>query len=179
MRLSSDDGAGTERRTGHLRGLAPPWMAGQSGNPSGGAAPLIRMAQMIRETSGFGRELIEFHFSVMRGQAISRPGSPKPHRPSLDQRLQAAEWLASRGWGRAREVVEMIGETSTPAQRLELLRRLSDGERATLRSLLAKALSASPANDATADGAPALEEATTTGHALEEADSERPLNTAP
>jgi hypothetical protein len=133
------------------------------------------MAQMIREMSGFGRELVEFHLAVLRGQAISRPGSPKPHRATLDQRLQAAEWLASRGWGRAREIIEMVGET-TPERRFELLKRLSDREREALRALLAKALAA---NDATADGAPALEKATPststrTDYDLEEVDSAVP-----
>jgi hypothetical protein len=60
-------------------------------------------------------------------------------RPTLDQRMEAATWLADRGWGRAKEIVELTGEAS-PAQRLELLRRLSDSEREQLRLLLQRAL---------------------------------------
>jgi hypothetical protein len=53
----------------------------------------------------------------------------------------AAQWLADRGWGKAKEIIELTGDApATPEQRLALLRRLSDDERATLRGLLAKAL---------------------------------------
>ena len=46
--------------------------------------------------------------------------------------MQAAEWLASRGWSKAKEVIELAGEAS-PAQRLELLRRLSTEDRDQLK----------------------------------------------
>ena len=59
----------------------------------------------------------------------------------MEQRLIAVQWLADRGWGRAKELIEITGDQpATPEQRLALLRRLSDEERATLRALLAKAL---------------------------------------
>jgi hypothetical protein len=60
-------------------------------------------------------------------------------RPTLDQRIDAAAWLADRGWGKAKETIELTGEAS-PAQRLELLKRLSEDERAQLRGLLQRAL---------------------------------------
>ena len=44
-------------------------------------------------------------------------------RPTLDQRIDAAARLLDRGWGKAKEIIELTGEAS-PAQRLELLRRL-------------------------------------------------------
>jgi hypothetical protein len=44
MRLSSDDGAHTERRTEASQGLRPAWRPGESGNPRGGASPLLTMA---------------------------------------------------------------------------------------------------------------------------------------
>ena len=99
------------------------------------------MATLIRRTSGAGAELVAFFFAVLRGEPISRPGSPKPHRPTLDQRIAAAQWLADRGWGKAKELVELTGDAPpTAEQRLAVLRRLSDDERAQLGALLAKAL---------------------------------------
>ena len=64
-------------------------------------------------------------------------------RPTLDQRVDAAAWLADRGWGKAKETIELTGEAS-PAQRLELLRRLSDEDRVQLQGLLQRALEGKP-----------------------------------
>jgi hypothetical protein len=88
----------------------------------------------------------------MRGEPIKMPhkvvrrgkyGKKTIHalyvRPTLDQRIDAAAWLADRGWGKAKETIELTGE-ATPAQRLELLRRLSEDEREQLRGLLQRAL---------------------------------------
>ena len=84
------------------------------------------------------------YLEVMRGNPVKMPGrvikkgkngrkiSVLYVRPTLDQRLDAAAWLADRGWGKAKETIELTGEAS-PAQRLELLRRLSDEDRAQLR----------------------------------------------
>jgi hypothetical protein len=93
--------------------------------------------------------------AIVRGELIKNPGkviSKRKNgrkvlvsyvRPTLDQRMQAAAWLADRGWGKAKETIELTGEAS-PAQRLELLKRLSDEERAQLRGLLQRALEAQP-----------------------------------
>jgi hypothetical protein len=113
---------------------------------------LLTMASHIRRESGDGLELVRFFFSVLRGESFTLADSGRRQRPTLDQRLEAAAWLADRGWGRAREVVELIGDSS-PAQRLELLRRLSDPEREQLRGLLAKALAPESAPSATEPGA--------------------------
>ena len=121
------------------------------------------MATLIRRTSGAGAELVAFFFAVLRGKPISRPGSPKPHRPTLDQRIAAAQWLADRGWGKAKELVELTSETTTPAQRLALLRRLSDDERAQLRALLAKALATPDPEPASSSPAVHLEPADPAG----------------
>jgi hypothetical protein len=87
----------------------------------------------------------------MRGEPIKCPGTSRKRlknepklkdlwvRPTLEHRMQAAEWLANRGWGKAKETIELTGEAS-PAQRLELLRRLSEPERHQLRAILARAL---------------------------------------
>jgi hypothetical protein len=52
--------------------------------------------------------------------------------------VHAAEWLADRGFGRAREIVEFANEP-TPADRAARLARLSEEDRATLRAILNKA----------------------------------------
>jgi hypothetical protein len=122
-------------RTEHLK----PWRPGQSGNPRGGASPLLSMATMIRHASGAGAELVAFYFGVLRGESFPLAGSTRRQRPTLDQRLEAAAWLADRGWGRAREVIQLAGE-STAEERLALLKRLSEPERETLRAILTRAL---------------------------------------
>jgi hypothetical protein len=92
--------------------------------------------------------------AVMRGENLPVPStrSPRPsrarypQRPKIEHRLIAAQWLADRGWGKAKELIELTGDaTTTPEQRLAILRRLSDDERGQLRQLLAKALSSAPA----------------------------------
>ena len=58
--------------------------------------------------------------------------------PKVEHRMWAAAWLADRR-GKARETIELSGEASA-SERLELRRRLSDAERATLTSILRRAL---------------------------------------
>jgi hypothetical protein len=132
-------------------GRITPWVPGQAGNPLGSTAPLRSLAAEIRRQTGYGRELAALYLAIMRGEPIKCPGtnrkslknSPKLKdlwvRPTLEHRMQAAEWLANRGWGKAKETIELTGEAS-PAQRLELLRRLSEPERHQLRAILARAL---------------------------------------
>jgi hypothetical protein len=128
------------------------WQPGQSGNHLGPTTPPLRsLAAEIRRQTGSGRELAALYLAIMRGEPIKCPGtnrkslknSPKLKdlwvRPTLEHRMQAAEWLANRGWGKAKETIELTGEAS-PAQRLELLRRLSEPERVQLRAILARAL---------------------------------------
>jgi hypothetical protein len=142
---------------------------------------LVNLAWEARRATDGGRELIKLQLSIARGEEIPVPGRARGQRPTLDQRQQAIEWLANRGWGKAKEYIELTGEAS-PEQRLELLRRLSDEDRAQLRGLLAKALrGTSPPDDAPALPTPTdLEEPTTwststaTGHDLEETASDLP-----
>ena len=101
-----------------------PWRPGQSGNPLGHHLSIHGFAAQIRRATGNGQQLISFFKDVLEGNPITRPGR-KPLIPDLDQRIEAARWLADRGWGRAKEFLEITGETTSAAQRLELLRRLS------------------------------------------------------
>jgi hypothetical protein len=135
------------------------WKPGQTGNPVGSQAPLRSFAARIRQETGYGREIAAFYLAIMRGEPIKMPHKVVRRgrygkktiqalyvRPTLDQRIDAAAWLADRGWGKAKETIELTGE-ATPAQRLELLRRLSDDEREQLRGLLQRALTANASSD--------------------------------
>jgi hypothetical protein len=102
---------------------------------------LVTLATMIRRTSGEGAELAAFYFAVLRGEAIPLPGLGRTQRPTLDQRLTAAQWLGDRGWGRAREIIQLAGE-ATAEERLAILKRLTEAERETLRTILTRALDA-------------------------------------
>jgi hypothetical protein len=61
----------------------------------------------VRRLTGGGRELVELHLAIARGELIPVAGRAQGQRPNLDQRMQAAEWLASRGWSKAKEVIEL------------------------------------------------------------------------
>jgi hypothetical protein len=69
-------------------------------------------SRMIRRTSGEGAELVAFYFSVPRGEPFALPGLGRRQLPTLDQRLVAASWLADRGAGRARELIQIAGKAT-------------------------------------------------------------------
>jgi hypothetical protein len=114
----------------------------------------------VRRATRGGRELVELQLAIARGEKIpvsgrrqgrGGRGEAQFQRPNLDQRMAAIAWLADRGFGKSKEVIELTGEPSA-AQRLELLRRLNDEQREQLRGLLAIALNGGtpvPASDAT------------------------------
>lgn len=154
-------------------GLLPAWRPGASGNPLGGQARWFRLATFVRKSTRDGQEIARFLLEVMRGEKLSIPGrnGGRPSRPNVDQRIRAAELLLDRGWGRAREIIQLEGDAaSSPAERMAALRRLSDEDRAALAELLAKALdppvvdvpaiaesdapAPAPAPDPAADGPP-------------------------
>jgi hypothetical protein len=122
-----------------VKHLRPPWQPGQSGNPLGVNRGVFALAAEIRRATGQGRRLVALYLAVAEGRLIPVPGG-RAQLPTLEQRLAAAAWLADRGWGRAKEILELQDDSSSQAQRLALLRRLSGDERAQLRALLAKAL---------------------------------------
>jgi hypothetical protein len=155
---ASESAPGTTTSTEPTRVSVPgrpwlkPWRPGETGNPAGSQAPLRSFAAHIRHQTGFGTEIAAFYLAIMRGEPIKMPAKVIKRgrngkktiavqyiRPTLDQRIDAAAWLADRGWGKAKETIELTGEAS-PAQRLELLRRLSETEREQLRGLLQRAL---------------------------------------
>lgn len=77
------------------RRVAGRFAPGHSGNPGGRPKGL---AALIRQRTGDGIELVEFALKILR----SRSQDPR-------LRLQAMEWLADRGFGRAVQSHEVTG----------------------------------------------------------------------
>jgi hypothetical protein len=149
------DASSPLRRPSHL---APLWKPGQSGNPLGQATSRLTLAKYIRQRSQDGQVYIDFLTAVMNGEPLPLPGmngrnAPgPPPRPNIDQRLRAAELLLDRGWGRAKEILELV-EERPGIDRRALVAQLSAEERATLEHLLDRAL----ARYAHAHGTPAID----------------------
>jgi hypothetical protein len=118
------------------------WKPGVSGNPLGAGVSKLKLAVEIRQISQNGREMIDFLFNVMRGLPLAVPGpgrNGKPPRPSPELRVRAAEILLDRAFGKAKEILELVGEGDADEQRRRsrvMIAQLSDEERAQLRTLL-------------------------------------------
>jgi hypothetical protein len=92
--------------------------------------------------------LVDFYMNLLEGRPIERAGR-RPLTPNLDHMVVAANWLSDRGYGRPKETLE-VTDQSSQAQRLEILRRLTDDERKQLRAILERALhhgTSAPGND--------------------------------
>ena len=77
------------------RGFRP----GQSGNPGGRPRGLATLA---REAVADGRDLIAFYLAIFRGDAKAIHA----RKITLHDRMEAAEWLGERGWGKAPNVAD-------------------------------------------------------------------------
>jgi hypothetical protein len=119
----------------HSESFAKPWLfqRGQSGNPGGKSRFHAELTRLARARTNNGADLVDLFVTVMRGDAI-RVGRTR-RRPNLHERMTAAMWLADRGWGRAKEMVEIIDE-HTPDERRALVRVMTPEERRQLRVLL-------------------------------------------
>ena len=143
---------GRRRRPNAADHLAPyRWRPGQAGGGHGVVSVIHTLATQIRRTSGEGAELVAFYFKVLRGETFRVQGSSRTLVPNMDHRIAAAQWLSDRAFGRARELIQFTGE-STPEERVAILRRLSQEERDTLRTILGRALAGTDA--AVDDGTP-------------------------
>jgi hypothetical protein len=123
------------------------WKPGVSGNPLGAGVSKMKLAVEIRQISKNGREMVDFLFNVMRGLLLPMPvkngpngrGSGKPPRPSPELRVRAAEILLDRAFGKAKEIIELVGEGSEDERRrqnIAMLKQLSVEEQEQLRTLL-------------------------------------------
>jgi len=83
-----------------LRVVGTPFLAGRSGNPGGRPKGL---AALVREQTKDGQELVRFMLGVLRGR-----------KTPLRHRLEAAAWLADRGFGKAVQQMELSGRDGAP-----------------------------------------------------------------
>jgi hypothetical protein len=85
---------GPTENTGETLGNLIPWRAGHpSPNPGGRPKGL---ASLVREQTKDGQELVRFMLGVLRGR-----------KTPLRLRMEAAAWLADRGFGKALQQVEV------------------------------------------------------------------------
>lgn len=78
----------------------------QKGNSKATAKPRKgeRLAANILKKTKAGKELVQFYYDVFSGEISGNAGLSGP--PSLKYRLEAAQWLTERGFGRTPPVEE-------------------------------------------------------------------------
>jgi hypothetical protein len=113
------------------------WRPGQSGNPAGRPVTVSTLSRYVHQETARGIEIVNLFLAVMRGELITFGRARR--RPTMGERLLAAQWLADRGWGKAREMVSIEDETMAPDERRAVLHAMTDDERAMMAALLARA----------------------------------------
>lgn len=100
---------GGQRRLGGITGKG--FMPGRSGNPNGLNGRQKGLAAVVRESTDDGRLLVLLMCRIARGET-----QESLVRPSISGRIEAVKWLADRGWGKARDSVDIDSETRRPFQ---------------------------------------------------------------
>src|SRR5262245_52148149 len=95
-------------------------MPGQSGNPSG--KNRSGLAALVRSRTKNGEVLVKLMYRIARGGKFKTTATINGKvvetrvRPSISDRIEATKWLADRGWGKARDSVDIDGEGRQPFQ---------------------------------------------------------------
>ena len=79
-----------------------PWQFKPGTSPNPGGRPKS-LASLVREQTKDGQELVRFMLGVLRGR-----------KTPLRYRLEAAAWLADRGFGKALQQMELSGPGAEP-----------------------------------------------------------------
>ena len=87
-----------------------PIKKGEIRNPGGRPKGLERI---IREQTKDGSEIVRVFLSVFNGEV-----QPDGNLPSTKDRMQAAEWLTERGYGKVKDQVELSGDAVNPVTML-------------------------------------------------------------
>jgi len=87
-----------------------PIKKGEVRNPGGRPKGLERI---IREQTKDGSEIVRVFLSVFNGEV-----QPDGNLPSTKDRMQAAEWLTERGYGKVKDQVELSGDSVNPVTML-------------------------------------------------------------
>jgi hypothetical protein len=99
---------------------------GVSGNPNGRPRGIVAVAKALTHD---GADLSRFMWRIYRGKSLGdkevvrvvvKPDGTKEEirlkvkvYPTVDQRMEAATWLAERGWGKPRQTHELVSKRIT------------------------------------------------------------------